>query len=40
MLFKEYIHIESLVLHQIGSNSCQEGVHYSKELVNIDQVIS
>ena len=37
MLFKEYIHIESLVLHQIGSNSCQEGVHYSKELVNIDQ---
>ena len=37
MLFKEYIHIEGLVLHQIGSNSCQEGVHYSKELVNIDQ---
>lgn len=37
MLFKEYIYIESLVLHQIGSNSCQEGVHYSKELVNIEQ---
>ena len=37
MLFKEYINIDSLVLHKIGSNSCQEGVRYSKELVNIDQ---
>lgn len=37
MLFKEYINIESLVLHQIGSKSCQEGVNYSKELININQ---
>ena len=37
MLFKEYINFDSLVLHQIGSNSCQEGVRYSKELVYVDQ---
>ena len=37
MLFKEYINIDSLILHQIGSNSCQEGIRYSKELVNVDQ---
>lgn len=37
MLFKEYINIKSLVLHQIGSNACQEGIHYSKELTHIDE---
>lgn len=36
MLFKEYININSLVLHQIGSNACQEGIHYSKDLIHID----
>lgn len=37
MLYKEYINIENLVLHQVGSNSCQEGIRCSKEPVNIDE---
>jgi hypothetical protein len=36
MLFNEYININNLVLHQIGSNACQEGIHYSNELTHID----
>lgn len=36
MLFNEYININNLVLHQIGSNACQEGIHYSNELTYID----
>lgn len=36
MLFNEYINISNLVLHQIGSNACQEGIHYSNELTHID----
>lgn len=36
MLFNEYINIQNLILHQIGSNACQEGIHYSNELANID----
>lgn len=39
MLFKEYIKINSLALHQIGSNACQEGVRYSKELTHLDNEI-
>ena len=39
MLFKEYIDIESLILHQIGSYSCQEDIRYSKELINVDQTL-
>ena len=36
MLFKEYINIKSLILHQIGSNTCQEGINYSEKLLSVD----
>lgn len=39
MFYKEYIKMQCLSIHKIGSNSCQEGVDLSKAPVIIDDLI-
>jgi len=39
MLYKEYITIRKMVLHKIGSYSCQEGVSFSNETLILDNAL-
>lgn len=36
MLYKEYIKISYISLHRIGNFACQEGVEYSKQILDVD----
>lgn len=40
MLYKEYISIESIVLHYVGNKLNQDGINFSKEPLNINKDIS